>query len=46
VFFDAPRRSILRQINYFDRSLEYHSPDPADPTVTARVMTVVLAGEY
>ena len=38
--------SIIWKINYFDRNLEYHSPDPADPTVTVRVMTVMLAGEY
>jgi hypothetical protein len=38
--------SIIWKIDYFDRSLECHSPDPADPTVTVRVMTVMLAGEY
>jgi len=38
--------SIIWKIDYFDRNLEYHSPDPADPTVTVRVMTVMLAGEY
>jgi Protein of unknown function (DUF3768) len=31
---------------YFDRSLNYHSPDPTDPAVTVRVITVMLAAEY
>ena len=38
--------AIIWKIDYFDRNLEYHSPDAADPTVTVRVMTVMLAGEY
>ncbi len=38
--------SILWKIDYFDRSLTYHSPDAADPSVTRRVMTVMLAHEY
>ena len=38
--------SIIWKIDYYDRNLEYHSPDSADPTVTVRVMTVMLAGEY
>ena len=37
---------ILFKIDYLDRSLTGHSPDPADPTVTARVLTVMLAEEY
>ena len=38
--------SIIFKIDYFDRSLDFHSPDVADPSVTIRVMTVMLADEY
>ena len=37
---------ILFKIAYLDRGLTGHSPDPAEPTVTARVLTVMLAEEY
>src|SRR3954453_17122759 len=37
---------ILFKIDYFDRGLTGHSPDPADPSVTTRVLTVMLAEEY
>lgn len=39
-------RQILWKIDYFDRSLNYHSSDPADPEVTRRIMTVMLAHEW
>jgi Protein of unknown function (DUF3768) len=37
---------IMWKIDYYDRSRRFHSPDPADPKVTVRVMTVMLASEY
>jgi Protein of unknown function (DUF3768) len=44
--FEAEGHTIFFKIDYFDRSLTYHSPDPTDPAVTVRVITVMLADEY
>jgi hypothetical protein len=44
--FEAEGHTIFFKIDYFDRSLNYHFPDPTDPTVTVRVITVMLADEY
>ncbi len=37
---------VFFKIDYYDHALEAGSPDPADPSVTTRVMTVMLAEEY
>jgi Protein of unknown function (DUF3768) len=39
-------RALLWKIDYYDTSLTLHSPDPADASVTCRVLTLMLADEY
>ncbi|RDV04516.1 DUF3768 domain-containing protein [Undibacter mobilis] len=34
------------KIDYFDLALEMHSPDPSDPAVTERVLTLMLSSDY
>ena len=41
--FDADGHKIFFKIDYFDGKLECHSPDPADPALTERVITIMLA---
>jgi hypothetical protein len=37
---------VFFKIDYFDLDLRNHSPDPSEPAVTRRVMTLMLAEEY
>lgn len=37
---------VFFKIDYFDLNLEYGSEDPADASITARVVTIMLASEY
>jgi hypothetical protein len=44
--FEAEGEKIFFKIDYYDRTLTHHSLDPADQTVTERVITIMLADEY
>jgi len=44
--FEAEGHTIFFKIDYYDPTLAYHSADPTDPTVTHRVITIMLAEEY
>ncbi len=37
---------IMFKIDAFAREMRIGSPDPADPAVTCRVLTIILAVEY
>ncbi len=34
------------KIDYYDHSLNFGSENPADPSITTRVLTIMLASEY
>ncbi|MFV0295996.1 MAG: DUF3768 domain-containing protein [Paracoccus sp. (in: a-proteobacteria)] len=39
-------QKLFFKIDYYDLETRHGSPDPADPDVTCRVLTVMLASEY
>jgi hypothetical protein len=44
--FEVDGVTIFFKIDYYDPTLTTHSPDPADPAVTERIITIMLADEY
>jgi hypothetical protein len=44
--FEFDGTMVAFKIDYYDKSLNFHSPNPADPSVTTRVITLMRADEY
>ena len=44
--FEADGQTIFFKIDYYDKTLTMHSADAADPRLTERVITIMLADEY
>ena len=44
--FDYNGEKIYWKIDYYDKSYQYLSENPANPDITNRVLTVMLAEEY
>lgn len=44
--FDFDGTPVIFKIDYYGKNLNFRSPDPADPSVTERVITIMLAEEY
>lgn len=43
---DKPQETVFWKIDYYDRSFEWASDDPANSAITRRVLTIMLAEEY
>ena len=44
--FEVAGQKFFFKIDYYDKTLESGSQNPADPTITTRVLTIMLAEEY
>ena len=44
--FEIDGERLFFKLDYYNLTLDGGSPDPADPAVTHRVLTIMLASEY
>jgi hypothetical protein len=44
--FEVAGWKFFWKIDYYDANVEFGSEDPADPKITTRVLTIMLATEY
>jgi hypothetical protein len=44
--FEVDGRGFFFKHDYYDTKMEYGSANPADPKVTTRVRTLILASDY
>lgn len=45
-FFEVQGEKLMFKVDYYDTAYEAGSPDPANPLVTGRVLTMLLMEEY
>ena len=44
--FEVEGRQLFWKMDYYDKEMEHGSDDPADPDLTTRVITIMLAEDY
>ena len=44
--FEKKKKKIIAKIDYYDQNYRYMSENPADPTMTNRVLTIMTGSEW